>query len=86
MNISEHVTISIELTLDEHEKFERLAHKQGFTALTDYVQHLMLQDLDVEDEELSDSNLEESFREGWADIVAGRVHPASALWDETDEA
>lgn len=86
MNISEHITISIELTPDEHEKFERLARKQGFTELTDYLQHIMLQDLELEDEAQDDLTPEDIFREGWSDIVAGRVHPASALWDETDNA
>ena len=84
MNISEHVTISIELTLDERDKFERLARKQGYTALTDYLHHIIMQDFVLEDadEELSP---EAAFREGWADIVAGRVYPASSLWDETDD-
>jgi len=83
MNISEHVTISIELTPDERDKFERLARKQGYNALTDYLHHIMMQDLALDDdqEELSP---EAAFREGWADIVAGRVYPAASLWDESD--
>ena len=83
MNISEHVTISIELTPDERDKFERLARKQGYNALTDYLHHIMMQDLALDDdqEELSP---EAAFREGWADIVAGRVYPAASLLDESD--
>lgn len=80
MNISEHITISIELTPDERERFEQLAHRQGFAEITEYLHHLMVQDLDLVDEDLTDTNPEDSFREGWADIVAGRVHLASALW------
>lgn len=83
MNISEHVTISIELTPDEHEKLADLARKQGYDALTDYLRHLMTQDLELDDDNLEEINPEAAFREGWADIVAGRVYPASALWDET---
>ena len=85
MNISEHVTISIELTPDERDKFERLARKQGYNALTDYLHHIILQDLTLEDDDEAELSTEESFREGWADIVAGRVYPASSLWDETDD-
>jgi hypothetical protein len=82
MNISEHVTISIELTTEEHVKVEQVARKQGYTGLTDYLYHLITQDLGLEVVE-DDPNIEAAFREGWADIVAGRVYPASALWDET---
>ena len=85
MNVSEHVTISIELTSEEYDKFERLARKQGYRALTDYLHHVMMQDLTLEDEQQETPNPEAAFREGWADIVAGRVHPASALWDDIDE-
>ncbi|MBI1280931.1 MAG: hypothetical protein GC179_22595 [Anaerolineaceae bacterium] len=80
MNISEHVTISIELTPDEHEKLADLARKQGYDALTDYLRHIMTQDL-VIDEAGDDPEI--AFEEGWSDIVAGRVYPASALWDDT---
>ena len=80
MNISEHVTISIELTPDERDKFEQLARKQGYNALTDYLHHIIMQDLVLEDEE--ELNPEAAFREGWADIVSGRVHPESALWEQ----
>ncbi len=83
MNISEHVTISIELTPDEHEKLADLAKKQGYVALTDYLHHIMTQDLELEDEEKL--NPEAAFREGWSDLVAGRVYPASSLWDENDD-
>jgi hypothetical protein len=83
MNISEHVTISIELTPDEHEKLADLARKQGYGVLTDYLHHIMTQDLAFEDKE--ELNPEAAFREGWGDIVAGRVYPAAALWDETDD-
>lgn len=27
---------------------------------------------------------EESFREGWRDVKAGRVHPVDTLWDGID--
>ncbi|MBA3872194.1 MAG: hypothetical protein H0X30_23860 [Anaerolineae bacterium] len=85
MNISEHVTISIELTPDERDKFERLARKQGYTVLTDYLHHIMMQDLALENDNQEELSPEATFREGWADIVAGRVYPASSLWDETDD-
>lgn len=81
MNISEHVTISIELTPDERDKFERLARKQGYNALTDYLHHIIMQDLTLEDDDEAELSPEEAFREGWADIVAGRVYPAASLWD-----
>ena len=85
MNISEHVTISIELTPDERDKLERLARKQGYTALTDYLHHIMMQDLALENDNQEELSPDAAFREGWTDIVAGRVYPASSLWDETDD-
>ncbi len=84
MNISEHVTISIELTPDEHEKLADLARKQGYDALKDYLHHIMMQDLTLEVEDQEDLNPEAAFREGWADIMAGRVYPALSLWDKND--
>jgi len=85
MNISEHVTISIELTPTEHEKPANLARQQGYDALTDYLRHLMTQDLELDDDNSEEISPEAAFREGWADIVAGRVYPASLLWSETDD-
>ncbi len=45
----------------------------------------MMQDLALENEDQEELSPEAAFREGWTDIVAGRVYPASSLWDETDD-
>ena len=45
-------------------------------------EHEKLANLDVEEEDQMPLNPEVAFREGWSDIVAGRVYPASSLWDQ----
>jgi hypothetical protein len=39
---------------------------------------------DAEDEELEES-AEESFRQGWADVVTGNTRPVSNLFNELDD-
>lgn len=36
----------------------------------------------VEDNALPSA--EESFRQGWKDVVQGKVHPIETLWDDID--
>jgi hypothetical protein len=31
------------------------------------------------------SSAEESFREGWQDVVAGKTYPIDTLWDQIDD-
>lgn len=77
MNISERTIISIELTAEERRQIEDIAHDLGYNELGNYVRHLL--GLGDSDDAL---NPEDGFREGWQDIVEGRVYPASALWEE----
>ena len=81
MNISERTVISIELNAEERRHIEDIAHNLGYDELANYVRHLLGLD-DSDDEAL---NPEDGFREGWQDIVEGRVYPASALWDDLDD-
>jgi hypothetical protein len=37
--------------------------------------------LELEDADEDDESPAQSFREGWADVVAGNTIPASKLWD-----
>ncbi|MEZ4671777.1 MAG: hypothetical protein R3E39_28060 [Anaerolineae bacterium] len=80
MNISERTIISIELTADERRRIEEIAHNLGYDQLGNYVRHLL--GMDDEGEAV---NPEDGFREGWQDMVAGRVYPASSLWDDDDD-
>lgn len=83
MNISERTIISIELTAQERRQIEGIARGLGYDELGNYVRHLL--GLDYGDDEDDPLNPEDGFREGWQDIVEGRVYPASALWDDSDD-
>lgn len=81
------VTLTIELTTDERERIEQLAHQRGFSIPGDYL--LALAEIDakaqVDDQELTKDELIENFRQGWREAMRGEVYPIETLWDGIDD-
>jgi hypothetical protein len=74
----------------ERERIEALARRRGFDAPDLYLKALIEADAiqhgdeaPFEDDEQVD--IREEFRQGWRDIVEGRVYPIDQLWKELDE-
>lgn len=80
--MSDRVEVVLELTPDDRQRIETLAHKRGYDAVSEYILSLI-----EADEEEDDYDPVEAFREAWHDAMTGNTLPASALWDidEDDE-
>ncbi len=75
--------VILNITLEERERLESLAHQRGYEQLSDYL--LALAEADAEALVEEDEDPVEGFREGWRDIMTGNTFPISTLWDDLDD-
>jgi hypothetical protein len=74
----------------ERARIEALPRQRGFDAPESYLKALIEADA-VEHgyeppfEEDEEVDIREQFRQGWRDVIEGRVHPIDQLWKELDE-
>jgi Arc/MetJ-type ribon-helix-helix transcriptional regulator len=80
MTNQELVALTIELTREQKQQIEQLAHERGFESASEYVLSLVTQDAE---EDAIDP--EESFRRGWHEAMTGKTRPIEAVWDELDD-
>jgi len=88
MSEKEQLALTLYVTPEEKQQIEALAHRRGFAETSDYLRALVEQDAKMGDEtEDEDSEIDPvvSFRRGWEDVLAGRTHPISTLWDGIDD-
>lgn len=84
--MSEHVELVLELTPEDRQRIERLAHERG------YAQAYLLALVDSDEiDEATESHEDEKeqllvdFREAWHDAMTGNTRPVSELWDELEK-
>jgi hypothetical protein len=75
--MSDKVTLTIDLTPEEHQRIELLAQEHGYDTLGEYLLSLVEDD----DDEPNKAQLLEELREGMQAAIKGETIPASKLWD-----
>jgi hypothetical protein len=75
----------IDLTVEERQRIETLAHKRGYAEPQDYL--LALVNIDAESNPILDekSQLIADFREAWHDAMSGNIRPIEELWDDLND-
>ena len=78
-------TLVIDLTVEERQRIETLAHKRGYAEPQDYL--LALVDSDAESDQPIDekSQLIADFRQAWHEAMTGDIHPIEELWDDLED-
>jgi len=72
--MSDKVAVTVDLTKQEYERIEALAHEKGYEAVGEYLLSLAV-------DEQTQEELAEEFRQGWLAAKNGKTIPASKLWD-----
>jgi hypothetical protein len=77
-------TLVIDLTVEERQRIEMLAHKRGYAEPQDYL--LALVNLDADSDQITDekTQLIADFREAWHDALSGNIRPIEELWNDMD--
>lgn len=82
--MNEKVALTINVTPEQRQKIETLAHERGYNALDDYL--LALVELDAEDEgDLPKAEVLANLRQGLKEATNGEFYPIETLWDDLDE-
>jgi hypothetical protein len=76
--MSDKIALTIDVTPEQRERIEHLAHQHGFDTPSEYLLSLVESDLEVDEEETKEQILEE-FRQGWRAAMNGETIPASEL-------
>ncbi len=66
------VAVTVDLTKQEYERIEFLAHEQGYKVIGEYL-------LSLAADEQTQDELAEEFRQGWQAAKNGQTIPASDL-------
>jgi hypothetical protein len=74
--MSDKVTLTIDLTPEEHQRIELLAQQHGYDTPGEYLLSLV-----ESDDEPTKAELLEELREGMQAAIKGQTIPASELWD-----
>jgi len=80
--VSDRVELTIDLTPEEHQQIEELAHQRGYNTPAEYVRALIEFAAEAQDETLP---LADRFRHSLQDALAGKTYPISTLWDGLDD-
>lgn len=86
--MTDNITLSIDLTPEEHRRAEELAHQRGYVALSDYVRALIETDAIIQAEEFDLDTKEgvmAALKESWHQAMTGHTIPASKLWELLDD-
>lgn len=80
--MADKIALVIDLTVEERQRIETLAHKRGYAEPQDYL--LALVNFDAESDQTIDekSQLIADFREAWQDAMSGNIRPIEELWDD----
>jgi hypothetical protein len=81
--MSEKVALTINVTPEQRNKIETLAHERGYDAPDDYL--LALVELDSDDEtDLTKDEMLANLRQGLKEAMRGEFYPIETLWDDLD--
>jgi hypothetical protein len=75
--------LTIQVTREQKQRIEQIAHERGFQSADEYVLALVMRNVEEEMDAVVDPI--ELFREGWKDVVEGNTYPASTLWEDIDD-
>lgn len=87
----ENAPLTINVSPETRQQIEELARRRGYSALKDYLLALIESDAKAHDEtvnldeEETQENLLEGFRQSWHEAMTGKTVPLSNLWDDIDD-
>ncbi len=76
------VTISVEITEQDAQQLEAIAHQEGFLTLAEYVRARILA---LTTDDVDERNLRESVKQGLREALRGEFVPLDQLWEDNDE-
>lgn len=82
--MTDKITLTIDLTPEENQRIEDLAHQSGFETPADYV-HALVSNVLAEHDFDTQAGIMSGLRASWHQAVTGETRPISELWDALDD-
>lgn len=80
------VTLTIQITPEEHETLVQRSHEHGYERVDDYLRALALSEAEDDDpDERSLEDIREGIKQGLREAMRGEYVPLDSLWTDDDD-